>query len=118
MKITLENIQSQLISQKADAWIMLDYENHNPTFRALIGNKFLTRKILLAIPAVGKPYIIAHVIDSAFLKDPETLSRFDLVLYKTWEEMLQAERTHFSAYSNVLMDISEHGLLPRVSLAD
>ena len=97
---------------------MLDYENHNPTFRALIGDKFLTRKIVLVIPSQGKPYIIAHVIDSAFLKDPETTSRFDLVLYKTWKEMLQAEKTHFSSYSTVLMDVSEHGLLPRVSLAD
>lgn len=118
MKITIEKIQQQLTSQKADAWIMLDYENHNPTFRALIGDKFLTRKIVLVIPPQGKPYIIAHVIDSAFLKDPETTSRFDLVLYKTWKEMLQAEKTRFSSYSTVLMDVSEHGLLPRVSLAD
>lgn len=114
----IEEIQAHIAEQNADAWILVDYENRNKTLVALLGEKMLTRKILMVIPKTGKPYLITHIIDTVYLNDSVTKARFDLVVYKTWREMLALEKRYFSAYKTVLMDISENGLLPRVSLAD
>jgi len=114
----IEEIQAHIAEQNADAWILVDYENRNKTLVALLGEKMLTRKILMVIPKTGKPYLITHIIDTVYLNDSVTKARFDLVVYKTWREMLALEKRYFSAYKTVLMDVSENGLLPRVSLAD
>jgi Xaa-Pro dipeptidase len=114
----IEEIQAHIAEQNADAWILVDYENRNKTLVALLGEKMLTRKILMVIPKTGKPYLITHIIDTVYLNDSVSKARFDLVVYKTWREMLALEKRYFSAYKTVLMDISENGLLPRVSLAD
>ena len=114
----LEEIQNIIANEKADAWIMVDYENRNPTLVRLLGDKMLTRKIFMVIPKTGKPYLICHIIDTVYLNDPQTKAHFDLKVYKTWREMLELEKKAFASYHVVLMDISEIGLLPRVSLAD
>ncbi len=111
-------VQDYLKKEKKDAWIIVDYENKNPTLVSFLGEKMLTRKIFLVIPQVGKPYLICHLIDTVFLKDEKTSDRFDLKVYHTWKEMLELERESFSEYKDVLMDVSQDGLLPRVSLAD
>ena len=111
-------VQDYLKSENKDAWIMVDYENRNPTMVSFLGDKMLTRKIFLVIPKEGKAYLITHSIDTVFLSDSETKSKFDLKVYHTWSEMLDLERECFKDYKNVIMDISNDGLLPRVSLAD
>ena len=114
----LDLIQRLIREQEADAWVMVDYENRNRTVATLLGDKMLTRKIILVIPASGKPYVIAHFIDTVFLNVEPITSRFDIKSYNTWEEMLSLERANFEAYKSIMMDVSEYGLLPRVSLAD
>jgi Xaa-Pro dipeptidase len=115
--ISFESIKKVLASNHADAWIIVDYENRNPSVVSFLGNRMLTRKIFLIIPTVGKPYIICHTIDTVFLKDKDVTDRFDLKVYKDWHEMLKLE-DEFKAYKTVMMDISDKGLLPRISLAD
>ena len=114
----IDKLQNEIKKSGNDAWIIVDYENKNKVLISLLGEKMLTRKIFLVIPANEKPYLICHSIDTVFLSDKETLSRFDLRVYKTWKEMLEIEKKSFLAYKNVFMDVSENGLLPRVSLAD
>ena len=114
----LDLIQRLIREQEADAWVMVDYENRNRTVATLLGDKMLTRKIILVIPASGKPYVIAHFIDTVFLNVEPITSRFDIKSYNTWEEMLSLEKANFEAYESIMMDVSEYGLLPRVSLAD
>src|SRR5574344_2297667 len=116
--MNLEKIRSILQAKAADAWIIVDYENRNPMTTAFLGNKMLTRKIFLVIPLNEKPYLITHAIDTVFLSDETTQKNFDLRVYHTWQEMLALEKASFAPYKKVLMDISEKGLLPRVSLAD
>ena len=79
----IEEIQAHIAEQNADAWILVDYENRNKTLVALLGEKMLTRKILMVIPKTGKPYLITHIIDTVYLNDSVTKARFDLVVYKT-----------------------------------
>jgi Xaa-Pro dipeptidase len=116
--MNLEKIRPLLERKDADAWIIVDYENRNPMTLRFLGNKMLTRKLFIVIPKTGKPYLITHAIDTVFLNDDETQKNFDLQVYHTWQEMLELEKKAFASYHKVLMDISEKGLLPRVSLAD
>ncbi len=113
-----EIIKNQLSKNNVDAWILVDYENRNKTVVSFLGNKMLTRKIFVIFPKDEKPYIICHSIDTVFLNDPEILKEFDLRVYKRWQEMLAIEKESFKNYKKVYMDISENGLLPRISLAD
>ncbi len=113
-----EVIHEALAKEGADAWVIVDYENRNKTLVEFLGNRMLTRKIFLVFPLSKKPFIICHSIDTVFLRDEEITSQFDLKVYHTWQEMLDIERKEFAEYKKVLMDISEFGLLPRISLAD
>lgn len=114
----IDKIQNYLKEENKDAWILVDYENRNKTLVSFLGEKMLTRKIFMVFPKDEKPYLITHLIDTVFLSDDETKSVFDLKIYKTWNEMLELEKECFKSYKNVIMDISNDGLLPRVSLAD
>ena len=116
--MNIAKIQQQITALGADAWILTDYENHNPAVVNFLGQRMLTRKLFLVIPADGRPYLIVHGIDTVYLKDESITKGFDLRVYQTWPEMLRLERECFQGYKTVLMDISENGLLPRVSLAD
>lgn len=114
----LKLIQEELQREGADGWLLVDYENKNPNVVSFLGEKMLTRKIFLYFPKEGKPQIICHKIDTVFLKDEETLSHFDLNVYLSWKEMLEIEKSMLKPAKTVLMDVSEFGLLPRISLAD
>jgi Xaa-Pro dipeptidase len=114
----LHLINQELSASKADAWIIVDYENRNKTLVSFLGNKMLTRKIFLVFPYQKKPYLICHSIDTVFLSEKAITDDFDLKVYHTWQEMLALEKSLFAPYKKVLMDISENGLLPRISLAD
>ena len=114
----LANIQSLIAKEGAEAWVLLDYENRNPNLVSFLGEKMLTRKIIMVIPVASKPFLICHGIDSVYLQDEQTKANFDLCIYHTWQEMLSLEKEKIGCYKKVLMDISEYGLLPRVSLAD
>ena len=111
-------IHEALAKEGADAWVIVDYENRNKTLVEFLGNRMLTRKIFLVFPLKKKPFIICHSIDTVFLRDEEITKEFDLKVYHTWQEMLDIEKKEFAEYKKVLMDISEFGLLPRISLAD
>lgn len=113
-----EIIREALTKEGADAWVIVDYENRNKTLVEFLGNRMLTRKIFLVFPLDKKPFIICHSIDTVFLRDEEITKAFDLKVYHTWQEMLDIEKKEFAEYKKVLMDISEFGLLPRISLAD
>lgn len=114
----IATIQNLIKQEHANAWVMVDYENRNKNVVSLLGEKMLTRKLVLIIPAEGKPQLIVHVIDTVYLRDEDIVSHFELRPYKTWQKMLEIEKEILSSYKVVLMDVSEFGLLPRVSLAD
>ncbi len=111
-------IQEEIKREGADGWLIVDYENRNGSLLPFLGKRMLTRKIFLFFPKAGKPQIICHKIDEVFLRDEETLKAFDLRVYLSWQEMLEIEKTMLKDVRILLMDISEYGLLPRVSLAD
>lgn len=62
--------------------------------------------------------MICHKIDTVFLNQKRITDQFSLYVYKTWKEMLELEKDILKDYPTLCMDISNCGLLPRVSLAD
>lgn len=116
MKNKISLIQDYLKQNDYDSYIIPSYENNIPLVVDLLGKKMLTRKLFLVIDKNKKPYLIAHAIDEIFLKD--NLVDFDIHIYKTYQEMLSLIKSLFTPYKNVIMDVSENGLLPRISLAD
>ena len=85
--MNIKNVQNLIKKEGADAWVIVDYENHNPSLLKILGEKMLTRKIIMVIPAEEKPFLITHAIDTVYLKDEVTLENFDLKVYHTWQEM-------------------------------
>ncbi len=117
MSNQIEEIQKRL-PEEVPCWVLVDYENKNPIMVSMLGNLMLTRKIIMVIPKEKKPFLICHKIDTVFLNQERITSQFDLFVYKTWKEMLDLEESLLKEYPTLMMDISEKGLLPRVSLAD
>ncbi len=115
MNKIIENIKTYLTENDVDAYIIPSYENNNELTLKILGRKMLTRKLFLIIPKEEKPYLITHSIDKLFLQDQ---SDFNLKVYNTYKEMLDLEKQSFKHYKTIIMDISENGLLPKVSLAD
>lgn len=116
--MNLSTIKTFIKKERADAWVIVDYENHHPFLRKLFGEKMLTRKLFLFLPNKGKGTIVCHSIDAFYLKEASIAKEFDLFIYKTWKEMLSLVKKALKSYKTVLMDVSESGMLPRVSLAD
>lgn len=116
--MTIRELQRSIAERDADAYVLVDYENRNKVVVELLGEKMLTRKIIMFIPREGMPILITHIIDTVYLNDDATKANFELKIYKTWQEMLDIEKEVIGVCKTVLMDVSENGLLPRVSLAD
>lgn len=114
----INEIQKQIRLEGAEAWVMVDYENRNPSVADFLDHKMLTRKIVLVIPADSRPFVIAHFIDTVFLNDVAAKKGIDVLPYNTWQEMKSVMKDSLGRFETILMDISEDGLLPRVSLAD
>ena len=111
----IEEIQNYIASEKADAWCIYDYECTNPNLIGLLGKRFLTRKCFVIIPVKGKPYIICHQIDKVQFKD---IVDYDFIIYKNWNQLLDSLKDKMTPYKNVLMEITENGILPHSSYVD
>ena len=116
MNETLKIIQNSLKEINEQCYIISSYENNTPLVITLLGKKMLTRKLFIFIYKDKRPVIISHVIDKYFLN--ENKDEYDVLTYKTYQEMLLLEKECLKDIDTVLMDISEEGLLPRISLAD
>ena len=61
----LETAQSELKTQKLDAWLIYDFRGINPVAKRLleVGGSLLTRRIFFLIPAQGQPTLLVHAIE-------------------------------------------------------
>ncbi|HBX25033.1 MAG TPA: hypothetical protein DEF61_01930 [Firmicutes bacterium] len=114
----IKSIQEKLASKNIDGYLLIDYESKNKVLVSLLGKKMLTRKIIAFIPKEGKGTLIVHFIDTVYLKDEKTLSQFNLLIYKTWQELLNLEKKLLLNKTKIMMDISNNGLLMRIANAD
>lgn len=110
-------IESFLAEHHVGAYLSLDYENANPLLKSFTAGLMLTRKVAFLFKPKGST-IIAQALDYPFLRSDPRLSSFKIVSYPDWKGYLSLLSSSLSDVSTVLMDVSEAGLLPRVSLAD
>lgn len=110
-------IKRFLASHPGSAYLSLDYENKNPLLASFTSGLMLTRKVAFLFKA-DRPLVIAQTLDCPFLKRGEVGKFFDVVEYRDWQEYLALLKKHLEDSRIVYMDVSENGLLPRVSLAD
>ncbi|MCF0117855.1 MAG: hypothetical protein HUJ61_07420, partial [Bacilli bacterium] len=111
----LNEIQSYILKENADAWCIYDYECTNPNLKAIFGHRFLTRKCYVGIPSRGRPYIICHQIDKIQFKD---IYDYDFIIYQNWNQLLDVLKEKLSQYKNLLMEVTENGVLPHSSYCD
>lgn len=72
----------------------------------------------MVIPQKEKPFIIANTLDVAHLNSNEIISNFEIVAYRTWDELLNALKNKLSSYKTAIMEISNNGNLPKSSYCD
>ncbi len=113
----IDDFIRELSRSGAEAYLTLDYENRNPVVHELTAGLLLTRKIAFLFSKGGLT-IIAQTLDIPFLKNTPSLKGALVLEYRTWKEFLLLLEKSLVGFDSVMMDVSEAGLLPRVSLAD
>ncbi len=110
-------IERFLAARPGSAYLSLDYENKNPLLASFTSGLMLTRKVAFLFKS-PKPVVIAQTLDCPFLRKGYVGERFEVLEYRDWKEYLTLLRQSLVGTATVYMDVSENGLLPRVSLAD
>ena len=110
-------IKRFLAEHPESAYLSLDYENKNPLLASFTSGLMLTRKVAFLFKS-ERPIVIAQTLDCPFLKKGYVGANIEIVEYRDWKEYLALLKKYLSDTSAVYMDVSENGLLPRVSLAD
>lgn len=114
----MKRITEDMARQLADAWVVYDYGSTNPVFREIIGTYHMTRKCFVIVGKNGDVRMICHSIDAGVIRQKGTVLPVRIVTYNRWKELINALKCELSGCSTVLMEVSENGLLPRVSYAD
>lgn len=114
----LKIITEELSRVGADAWVIYDYGGTNPVFREVVGSYHLTRKCFVIIGKDGDGRIVCHSIDSGVIRQKGTSLPFRIVPYNRWKDLIGTLERELEHCRTVLMEISENGLLPRVSYVD
>ena len=113
-----KRITDELTRLAADAWVIYDYGGTNPVFREIVGSYHLTRKSFVIIRKNGEAVIVCHSIDSGVIMQKGMSLPAKVISYNRWRELIDTLERELEGCSSVLMEISENGLLPRVSYAD
>lgn len=109
----LQRLQTFMVSQGIDTWLVHDFRGNNPAFARLIGGRrWTTRRAVLAIPARGAPWLICSRIDEGHLQDLPYARR----AYVGWKEFRGLLGTAVSG--RVAMEYAPGAALPAVSIVD
>jgi Xaa-Pro dipeptidase len=98
-----------------DGWLVYDFRGSNPVLAQLLpGKRFLTRRVMLFIPATGEPELLVHGIDaSQFASAP-----IKTHLYLSWQELHAWIKVRMSTMPRVAMEYSPKGAIPVASMVD
>lgn len=114
----MKEIIDEMNRARADSWVIYDFGANNPVFGAIVGNYHLTRKCFVIIRRDGEKSIICHSIDSGVIRQKGVPEGFKLVQYSRWTEMIDLLKAYLEKDKTIMMEISENGLMPRVSYVD
>jgi Xaa-Pro dipeptidase len=109
----LPRLQSFMLRQGIDTWLVHDFRGNNPAFARLIGGRrWTTRRAVLVLPARGAPWLICSRIDEGHLQDLP-LDRRTYVGWREFQDLLGTAVT-----GRVAMEYAPGAALPAVSIVD
>ncbi len=117
--LRLDEIQAELRRQQLGGWLLYDFRRSNPGAQALIrplleGNT-ASRRVLLFIPAEGRPTLAVHAIERGSLRDDLPVT---VVSYASREDFDGTLRTMVGGLSRVAMEYSPGGDNPYIGTVD
>lgn len=107
--------QEHLETRGLDGWLIYDYRNMNPIFFEALGSiSNITRPCWLWIPTYGEPALLVAFVDKG------RFARLGIrtVLFAGRNEMIQRLTELLANTSQIAMEYSELGELPRISKVD
>jgi len=111
----LTDIRAYLTEHNIDAWLVYDFRASNAIFTQLLGKTFwTTRRVMLIVPKIGEPIVLAHAIDAPILAS----CGIELLVYKSWIDWERELRERLHGFARVAMEYVAGGALPAVSSVD
>lgn len=106
--LNLELIKQYLIANNVDVWLIYSFRNKNPIIKYFVKDDFLTRRTFVFIYPNRDNIILCHELDKAQIK---AMDNFKVVVYKDLHEMKNFIESFLLNCKNVMMEISEDGML-------
>lgn len=113
----LSEVQSALVDQGLDGWLLYDFKGINPIARsvtALPADRFLTRRWACYIPARGEPRWLVHGIEAGSMQDVAPTAD----TYVSWHAWAEGLRKITNNAQRVAMEVSPGCAIPYVSRVD
>lgn len=115
----LNEIQAELRRQQLGGWLLYDFRRSNPGAQSLIrplmeGNT-ASRRVLLFIPADGRPTLAVHSIERGSLRDDLPVN---VVSYASREDFDATLRSMVGGLARVAMEYSPGGDNPYIGTVD
>jgi Xaa-Pro dipeptidase len=115
--MNLKDVQSRLQQQKAEGWLVFDFQGRNDVgcqFLQVPKETHLTRRFFYWIPAKGEPVRIVHAVEAFVLDHLPGEKR----VYATWQSLEQHLRETLKGVKAVAMEFSPKCAIPYVSKVD
>lgn len=106
------DVQRQIASDGADAWIIYGYKATSPTFSSFFSDRRISRRAFYVIPARGEPRLIVHSVDADKFADVPRQ------IYGGNDELRRHLLDEVSRNRRVLMEYSPLGAIPALSSLD
>jgi Xaa-Pro dipeptidase len=115
--MNVEEIQSELRSQKLDGWLFFDHHQRDALAYRVLGfapARHVTRRWYYLIPTEGEPAGLVHNIESQML-DPLPGAK---ARYSSWREQVAGLRSLLAGRRRIAMQYSPECAIPYVSMVD
>jgi Xaa-Pro dipeptidase len=115
--MNVEEIQTELKSQKLDGWLFFDHHQRDALAYRVLGlgaARVPTRRWYYFIPAEGEPAGLVHNIEAGML-DPLPGAK---ARYSSWQEQTSGLRTLLEGRRKIAMQYSPECAIPYVSMVD
>ena len=110
----IDKAQGEIRAQGLAGWLLYDFRGSNPiAARFLDFGGFITRRVLLFVPAQGRPTLLIHAIERGSLP----ALPFEIVTY-TSRTSLEERLREILPQGEVAMEYSPRGDIPYLSLVD
>jgi len=117
LAMDVEQIQSELRSQKLDGWLFFDHHQRDALAYRVLGfmpGRHVTRRWYYLIPAEGEPAGLVHNVEFEMLNPlPGVKAR-----YSSWQEQISGVRNLLAGRRRIAMQYSPQCAIPYVSMVD